>query len=190
MKRPILQNKRVGVFRMALRGRNFWGTFEKRVPEVFSVVPSSVAKRPSLHHFVFKVIPNSFTCFMQLFLIRWGRTIRLRAGDDDSWTSTDRRNYTVWLETFICASLCLHQGYICGEIASCALFIHLFICFHAVEMQNLPPLHNLSISYPAKCKLSCIMHSPSQKYKGKPGLFSENSPNLLRKRNDAWKLRI
>ena len=54
---------------MALRGRKFWGTFEKRVPEVFSVVPSSVAKRPSLHHLtgVFKVIGHSFICFMQLF---------------------------------------------------------------------------------------------------------------------------
>ena len=171
MKRPILQNERVGVLRMALRGRKFWGTFEERVPEVFSVVPSSVAKRPLLPHLtgVFKVIGHSFICFMQLFLIRWGRANRLGAGDDDSWTSTDRRNYPMWLETFICASLCLHQGYICGEIATSALFIHLFSCSRnakfASTTQPFNKLHNLSISYPGKCKLSCIMHSPSEKYK-------------------------
>ena len=32
MKRPALQNKQVGVWRMALRARKVFGTFEKRVP--------------------------------------------------------------------------------------------------------------------------------------------------------------
>ena len=34
MKRPALQNKRVGVLRMALRAWKVFGTFEKRAPGV------------------------------------------------------------------------------------------------------------------------------------------------------------
>ena len=33
MKRPALQNKRVGVLGMALRAREVFGSFEKRTPE-------------------------------------------------------------------------------------------------------------------------------------------------------------
>ena len=32
MKRPALQNKRVGVLRMAYRARKVFGSFEKRAP--------------------------------------------------------------------------------------------------------------------------------------------------------------
>ena len=32
MKRSSLQNKRVGILRMAFRARNVFGTFEKRAP--------------------------------------------------------------------------------------------------------------------------------------------------------------
>ena len=33
MTRPALQNKRVGVLRMAIRARKAFGTFKKRAPE-------------------------------------------------------------------------------------------------------------------------------------------------------------
>ena len=33
IKRPALQNKRVGVLRMAFRARKVFGSFEKRTPE-------------------------------------------------------------------------------------------------------------------------------------------------------------
>ena len=35
MKRPALQNKRVAVLRMAFRARKFFGTFKKRVPDLY-----------------------------------------------------------------------------------------------------------------------------------------------------------
>ena len=35
MKRPALQNKQVGVLRMAFRARKVFGTFEKRTPGEF-----------------------------------------------------------------------------------------------------------------------------------------------------------
>ena len=37
MKRPALQNKRVGVLRMAFRARKVFGSFEKLTPGDFSI---------------------------------------------------------------------------------------------------------------------------------------------------------
>ena len=38
MKRPALQNKQVGVLRMAFRARNVFGTFEKRAPDPYRLM--------------------------------------------------------------------------------------------------------------------------------------------------------
>ena len=56
MKRPALQNKRVGVLRMAFRAREVFGSFEKRTPaglEFLRRVPNERGTlkftRPSSH---------------------------------------------------------------------------------------------------------------------------------------------
>ena len=48
MKRPALQNKQVGVLRMAFRARKVFGTFEKRAPEVRTVRPNVLTTGPGL----------------------------------------------------------------------------------------------------------------------------------------------
>ena len=52
MKRPALQNKQLGVLRMAFRARKVFGTFEKRAPGPYKVALSYEPKRTLVHVYV------------------------------------------------------------------------------------------------------------------------------------------
>ena len=65
MKRPALQNKQVGVLRMAFRARKVLGTFEKRAPE------TPVVQRPGWinHHARDNSINFHSTCLLNSDLL-------------------------------------------------------------------------------------------------------------------------
>jgi len=53
MKRPALQNKRLGVLRMAFRAQKVFGTFEQRAPERDSNPYLGTRSARAVHTFVF-----------------------------------------------------------------------------------------------------------------------------------------